>query len=378
MRGGLWHPSCSSVGRCRRLLRQIIILVRFLSPKGFPMFTHHPLRIASRRLLALWAMALIIFSGVAAEGATQPDITSPTSASAMIGASFSYQITATEDPDNYSASGLPAGITCNTFTGLISGTPLSAGTSTVTIGATNALGTGSDILILTVTDSGVVTGPPVITSATSVTGAVGLAFGFQIEATQTPTHFSATGLPTGLALNATTGEISGTPLIAGTSVVAVAATNSMGSDYATLGIAIVESAPPGAVPQITSALSRSGNVGVEFSYAINATNIPTSFSALGLPGGLAIDVTTGLISGTPTTAATTDVTIGASNAQGSDSETLRLVISTSGGGTPPTENSSTENSSSCGAGSGVAILAAMLLAIWQVGLLAPRSRDSST
>lgn len=334
------------------------------------MFTYRPFRRASRRFLPLWAMALLVVSSAAAEVSGPPDITSPSSASAVVGTAFSYQITATEDPTSYAASGLPAGVAVDTFSGLISGTPLSAGTSTVTIGATNTLGTGSDILILTVADNGVVTGPPVITSADSVTGAVGLDFGFQIAATQTPTHFSATGLPTGLALNATTGEISGTPLIPGTSIVALAATNGMGTGYANLGIAIVEASPPGVGPQITSALSRSGVVGVEFSYSITATNIPTSYSAVGLPGGLTIDVVTGLISGTPTTAGTTDVTIGASNAHGSDAETLRLVIGTSAGGTPPPGSPSSSNDgASCGVGSGVAILASLLLAVAQMGLI---------
>src|SRR4029077_5909491 len=57
-------------------------------------------------------------------------------------------------------------------------------------------------------------------------------------------------------------------------------------------------------PVITSAGTASGTVGTAFSYQIVATNSPTSFNATGLPAGLTVNAGTGLISGTPTTAAT--------------------------------------------------------------------------
>ncbi len=46
---------------------------------------------------------------------------------------------------------MPAGLSVNTATGLISGTPTAAGTSTVTLSATNAGGTGNASLTLTIT-----------------------------------------------------------------------------------------------------------------------------------------------------------------------------------------------------------------------------------
>jgi len=79
-----------------------------------------------------------------------PVITSPLTASATVGKPFSYQITASHNPTSYSASGLPAGLLVNTATGRISGTPQSAGTATITIGATNASGTGTAKLVLTI------------------------------------------------------------------------------------------------------------------------------------------------------------------------------------------------------------------------------------
>ena len=45
---------------------------------------------------------------------------------------------------------------------------------------------------------------PVITSATTASGTVGSAFSYQITASNTPTTYSATGLPAGLSINSTT------------------------------------------------------------------------------------------------------------------------------------------------------------------------------
>jgi hypothetical protein len=79
-----------------------------------------------------------------------PSITSATSASGTVGSAFSYQITATNSPTSYAASGLPGGVSVNTSTGAISGTPTASGTSSVTLSATNSAGTGRATLALTI------------------------------------------------------------------------------------------------------------------------------------------------------------------------------------------------------------------------------------
>jgi hypothetical protein len=83
-----------------------------------------------------------------------PVITSPTTASGTVGQSFSYQIAANNSPTSFNATGLPAGLTVNSSTGLISGTPSTAGTSTVTISATNSAGTGTGTVTVTISAGG--------------------------------------------------------------------------------------------------------------------------------------------------------------------------------------------------------------------------------
>jgi len=165
-------------------------------------------------------------------------ITSATTANGNVGTAFSYQITASNSPTSFGATGLPAGLSVNSTTGVISGTPTATGTSTVTLSATNAGGTGNATLTLTIA----VPAPPVITSATSANGTVGSAFSYQITATNSPTSYGTTRLPPGLSLNAATGLISGTPTTAGISTVTLSATNAGGTGNATLTFTIV-SAP---------------------------------------------------------------------------------------------------------------------------------------
>lgn len=79
-------------------------------------------------------------------------------------------------------------------------------------------------------------------------------------------------------------------------------------------------------PVITSALTDSGTVGSAYTYNIIATNSPTSYSTTGLPAGLSINTSTGQITGTPSGTGTFNVTISATNAYGTDSQTLIITI----------------------------------------------------
>jgi hypothetical protein len=85
-------------------------------------------------------------------------------------------------------------------------------------------------------------------------------------------------------------------------------------------------------PSITSPSTASGTVGQSFSYQITASNSPTSFNAANLPAGLAVNTSTGLISGTPSLAGTTNATLSATNSNGSGNATLTITVAAGGGG----------------------------------------------
>lgn len=83
---------------------------------------------------------------------------------------------------------------------------------------------------------------------------------------------------------------------------------------------------PPVAPVITSATTATGTVGLAFTYQITAANVPTSFGAATLPSGLTVNPSTGLISGVPTAAGTTSVTISATNTAGTGTAALQITI----------------------------------------------------
>ncbi len=88
------------------------------------------------------------------------------------------------------------------------------------------------------------------------------------------------------------------------------ANNNNANHFTYLGALIVEG--------YSSIDSFEATYGEPVNYTINATNNPTIFSVSGLPPGLDMDTTTGVISGTPTLAGTYRVTIEASNEEGTN------------------------------------------------------------
>lgn len=72
-----------------------------------------------------------------------PVITSSGSATGQVALAFSYQITASNYPTLFGATGLPGGLTVNTNTGLISGTPTAPGNFSAQIMAANSAGSNT-------------------------------------------------------------------------------------------------------------------------------------------------------------------------------------------------------------------------------------------
>jgi hypothetical protein len=239
-----------------------------------------------------------------------PVITSPLAATGQTSQAFSYQIAATNSPTSFNATNLPAGLGVSTTTGLISGTPAAGGVTSTTISATNANGTISATLVITIQQ------PPAITSAPiSSTLNEGISSSFTLAATGYPAPaFSVTagGLPPGLTLSSS-GALSGTPTATGSYSGTIAAGNGV-SPAATqsFSLTVVPSSPPaftdGPPPPATYQKTYS------FTYTANGNPSSTfSVTSGSLPPGLTL-ATTGLFSGTPTATGTYSGIVTAANA----------------------------------------------------------------
>lgn len=250
--------------------------------------------------------------------AAPPTITSATAKGGETGTPLSYQITGTNTPSSFAASPLPAGLSVNPSTGLISGTPTEVATTVATLSATNSYGTGTGTLTFSIALGGL----PGITSAATATGDAESPFSYQIVATNAPAGYSASPLPAGLSVDPSTGLISGTPSAAGTTTTTLGAANAVGAVSKTLTITI----SPAGLPAFTGTMAKSGTVGTALSHQIAATNAPTLYAASPLPAGLSLNPSTGLISGTPTAAGTTVTTLSATNAVGTRTATLTFTI----------------------------------------------------
>lgn len=234
---------------------------------------------------------------------------------------FTHQIVANNQPTGFSTSSLPPGLSLDAATGVISGTPTASGTYRVLLRATGSPAAAQGRLTLVVTAPASSVAPPVITSPTTATVTRDQAFSYQITATGNPVEFGATGLPAGVQINTSTGQISGIPTVPGVYDVVITARNATHTGGASLTLNVNPY-----TPVITSDNSATAMGGQPFSFQVSATNEPTTYKATGLPSGLTIDATSGLISGTPTQSGGFSVALVARNDGGSGSQNFTLTV----------------------------------------------------
>jgi len=234
------------------------------------------------------------------------------------GTSYSQTVAATGGTGSYTwaitSGSLPGGLSLTASSGRISGTPNSAGTFSFTIRATDTAGrTATKDLSITVIT-------PVSVSTSSLpAGTVSASYSQTLAATGGAAPYtwsiSSGSLPSGLALNAGTGEISGTPTSTGTTSFTVRVTDSV-SATATRSLSITVAA----AVSVTTATLPNGAVGTSYSQTVAATGGTGSYTwaitSGSLPGGLTLTASSGRISGTPNSAGTFSFTIRATDTAG--------------------------------------------------------------
>ena len=207
-------------------------------------------------------------------------------------------------PYTWTASGVPAGITVNPSTGMISGTPTKAGAFTMTVKVTDS---SKPTQKATASVALTVNAAPKITTSSLGKGTVGQPYSVTLAGSGGATPYtwsvSSGSLPAGLSLNPATGAITGTPTAAGSSSVGVTLTDSSTPNPVTAGKTFTVTVNPAKLLVSTISLS-SGQVGQPYSatLAANGGTTPYTWTASALPAGLSVNASTGAISGTPTKA----------------------------------------------------------------------------
>ena len=279
----------------------------------------------TRLLLLVIATAAIAGISVPAAGAlTFPDDICPVREGTVIkvcpsgetGKPYSYQLKGRDGTGcvpfvSWKADGLPPGLSIDSGSGLISGTPTQTGTYVFWVTMTDipaSQGGASWCADSASTQKqfeiSIFQGLQIQQRQSVLTpGQLTVPYNLQLTASGGNPTWTATGtLPAGLTLSSS-GLLSGTPTAAGDFTFKVTATDGSRSDTQTYSISVV--------PKLVVSPTRSiAETGAAFSFTPQATGGKPGYTwALEgtLPAGLTIDPATGAITGTPTAAGRSDL-----------------------------------------------------------------------
>ena len=149
----------------------------------------------------------------------------------------------------WSASNLPSGLSINSSTGNITGTPPTAGTWNATVTCTTNYGSASNTITITVNKYY----PPKISLTAfdanmtqSVSGVYGSGTNVDIDSSKgiTSVAWSASGLPSGLSINSSTGQITGAASSPGTWTATITCTTNYGTASRAVTVTINKYYPP--------------------------------------------------------------------------------------------------------------------------------------
>ncbi len=194
------------------------------------------------------------------DGVTPLQVTEPGAQSNLVTSSVSLPLGTTGGDSSaitFTVDQLPSGLSIDSATGTISGTPDTVGSTTVTVTATPLTGTADSATFVWTIYAAVA-----LTNPGSLSDPTGTVLSRTIGSTggSGTLGWSATDLPSGLSINAATGEISGTPDTPATSSVQVTVSDATAStaDSVTFDWAITTSSPAKCLP--AEAFSQAGAV----------------------------------------------------------------------------------------------------------------------
>lgn len=299
-----------------------------------------------------------------ASGRVPPHVTSNPPTEAAVGTTYRYDVVASDangDVLAYELRAAPAGMSIDATTGSITWTPTvgQAGSVPVTLRVSDPTGlyTGQTFTIAVGTPNLA----PEITSLPSANtiAVVGGAYSFTVGASDPNgdlLSYALTAAPAGMSINAATGAISWTPTA-----------DQLGAQAATVrvsdpgGLAATQSfsitvVATNVAPTITSSPEPNATVGAVYSTRITAEDSdPLSYRLMRAPAGMSIELTSGFVVWTPTSAqaGVQSVTVRVTDAGGLFAEQSFdiAVASASSAATNPTEPGGGDDSRAAAAAS---------------------------
>ena len=271
-------------------------------------------------------------------GATLPSITTTSLPGGAVGVAYGQTLAAGGGAPPYSnwtiASGaLPNGLTLNSSTGVIGGTPTAIGTFSFSVTVMDSAGSTSPAQPLSIT-----IGPGVtVTTSSLPNGTAGVIYGQTLAASGGVPPYSnwtvvSGALPSGLTLSAGSGALGGTPTASGTFPFSVTVRDSAGSTSPAQPLSITIG--PGVT--VTTSSLPNGTVGVIYGQTLAASGGAPPYSnwtvASGaLPSGLTLSAGSGAIGGTPTASGTFPFSVTVKDSSGVISPLRPLSITTAAG-----------------------------------------------
>jgi hypothetical protein len=275
-----------------------------------------------------------------------PSIATASLPDGQVGVPYNQSVAGADGTGPYvwsvSIGSLPTGLTINSSTGAITGTPSAAGPDTFTVTLTDADGqTASEGYAIAVAPAPAPpVAPPSITTTSLPDAQVGSAYEQSITGSGGTTPYqwsiSAGSLPAGLSLDPIVGTLTGIPNATGQDSFTVTLTDANGLT-ATEGYTLeVDAAPasPSAPPSITTTSLPVGSDGSPYAVTpdVSGGTGPYTWwlSSGTLPSGLSLNPTTGTITGTVTSGASSETfTVAMTDADGhTTSQVFTLVVGT--------------------------------------------------